>query len=70
MPPKKYFKKEENFRRAKSVVQAPRSTTQFTTTSPRFTIAKHHKNHQNPLQKRPSTTKTFFPDSQPQNPSG
>jgi hypothetical protein len=68
--PKIYFKKEENFRPQKSVRQAPRFTTQFTTTSPRFTIKKHHKKAKTPLQKRPSTTKTLFSNSQPENPSG
>jgi hypothetical protein len=60
----------ENFHPPKRVVQAPRFTTQFTTTSPRLTITKHHKNDKTPLENHISTTETFFPNSQPQNPSG
>src|SRR6266852_6267602 len=58
--PKKYFKKLAYFRRRKSVRQAPRFTTQFTTTSPRFTIKKHHKNAKTPCKTILHHKKHFF----------
>src|SRR5207302_6297989 len=53
-------KKEKNFQHPKNVVQAPRFTTQFTTTSPRFTTTKHHKIAKPPA-KTPLRHKTFSP---------
>ena len=66
--PKIYFKKEENLRRRKSVRQTPRFTTQFTTTSPRFTIKKHHKNSKTPCKNDPPPQKHFFPIHNPKTP--
>src|SRR5216683_6796510 len=63
-----YFKKEENFRRQESVRQAPRFTTQFTTTSPRFTIKKHHKNSKTPCKNHARPQKHFFRTHNPKTP--
>jgi hypothetical protein len=48
------------FGRQKSVVQAPRFTMQFTTTSPRFTIKKHHKNAKTPAKTTLHPQNIFF----------
>src|SRR5260370_8829548 len=66
--PKKYFKKLAYFRRRKSVRQAPRFTTQFTTTSPRFTIKKHHKNSKTPCKNHARPQKHFFLTHNPKTP--
>src|SRR6266852_248457 len=66
--PKKYFKKLAYFRRRKSVRQAPRFTTQFTTTSPRFTIKKHHKNSKTPCKNHAPPQKHFFRTHNPKTP--
>src|SRR5438270_10969983 len=56
-------KKEKNFQHPKNVVQAPRFTTQFTTTSPRFPTIKHHKIAKPPA-KTPPPSQKLFPQSQ------
>src|ERR1700730_18747104 len=55
------------FSRQKNVVQAPRFTTQFTTTSPRFTIKKTPKNTKPPA-KTTLRHENFFSNSKLQNP--
>src|SRR6266851_4812990 len=63
-----YFQKLAYFRRRKSVRQAPRFTTQFTTTSPRFTIKKHHKNSKTPCKNHAPPQKHFFRTHNPKTP--
>jgi hypothetical protein len=70
-PSKNIFQNRRKiFTRQKSVVQTPRFTTQFTTTSPRFTITKHHKNTKTPCKNASSPQNKFSANSQPQKPSG
>jgi hypothetical protein len=69
-PAKKIIEKEENFRQPKSVLQKPRFTTQFTTTSPRFTIIKHHEIAQTPCKNASPPQKQFLPNPQAQNSTG